>query len=110
MRRLLPALKTTRSAGSRPSPGDTADFANRLDDLRDLLRRSAGNEQVIALGREAPAQCGAEAELGTDTYDEGGRRVHDTIRFSTPAISSANSPVSCISRTMSHPPTNVPLT
>src|SRR5580704_4896369 len=90
--------------------GAATAFANRLDDLRDLLGRSAGDDQVIALGREAPAQCGAEPAFGTDTYDDGGGRAHDKACFSTLAINSASSPVPCISRTMSQPPTNVPLT
>jgi ribosomal protein S27AE len=90
--------------------GAAARFANRLDNLRDLLRRSAGDEKVIALGREAPAQCGAGAVLGTHADNEASGRAHANHRFPTLAISPASSPVSCISRTMSQPPTKLPST
>ena len=96
---LLPALKTTRSAAraragrhgpveqgddlglprrvGRDGLGAAAGLGDRPDDLLDPVRRAAGDEDVMALRGEAPAQCGAQPVLGADADHDCGRPAHD---------------------------------
>src|SRR5713226_2542361 len=76
-------------------------------DLLYLLTRTASDEHVIALAREAAAERGAEAEFGADADDDCGRRAHH-LAPSDAAMRSRSSPLASISRTMSHPPTKAP--
>src|SRR5580692_5750212 len=86
----------------------TARFTDRPGDLRDVLRRPAGDEHMIAFGRKASAQGCAQPTLGADPHNDAGGRAHGLTSVRLLAISSASSPVTCISRTMSQPPTKFP--
>jgi hypothetical protein len=48
-----------------------------MHDLGELVRRPAGDQDVVALRREASAQGGAEAALGADADDDRRRLVRD---------------------------------
>jgi len=56
---------------SRHGLGAAADCQDGGDDLIQPSGGAAGDEDVMALGREAPGQCGTEALLGADPDDDG---------------------------------------
>jgi hypothetical protein len=51
--------------------GAAACRANRFGHLRNLLGRPAGDQHMIALGSETPAQRGTKSALGAHTHDDG---------------------------------------
>src|SRR5712691_6053659 len=90
--------------------GTAAGRRDRLYDLFDLVGAPAGDEDMVAFGREAPAQRRAKPAFGAHADDDGGRLAHDAAPTRQPSSNSASSPLSCISRTISQPPTKLPFT